>query len=155
MTDRHHGLSHASRAPARVRPHPGRETTQRDNHPTSPPPHGPPRLTPHADPATGALCWHVTVPGQEGHPITLPPQITITIHSTGPGILRCRADHHPELGMLAVDITLWPGDATRTGPLARLPACGQLSVRDTRITTRMGRTIRYLIPEFTPGQKVS
>jgi len=31
-----------------------------------------------------------------------------------------------------------------------LPASGTLSVRDVRITTRMGRTVRYLIPQFTP-----
>jgi hypothetical protein len=30
-----------------------------------------------------------------------------------------------------------------------LPAQGRISVRDVRLTTRMGRTVRYLIPAFT------
>jgi hypothetical protein len=34
-------------------------------------------------------------------------------------------------------------------PLTELPAQGRLSVRDVRVTTRMGRTVRYLIPAFT------
>jgi hypothetical protein len=32
---------------------------------------------------------------------------------------------------------------------AEFPALGRLSVRDVRLTTRMGRTVRYLIPAFT------
>jgi hypothetical protein len=30
-----------------------------------------------------------------------------------------------------------------------LPAQGRLSVREVRLTTRMGRTVRYLIPTLT------
>jgi hypothetical protein len=33
--------------------------------------------------------------------------------------------------------------------MTAFPAQGRLSVRDVRVTTRMGRTVRYLIPEFT------
>jgi hypothetical protein len=34
---------------------------------------------------------------------------------------------------------------------ADLPARGTLSARDVRVTTRVGRIVRYLIPEFTPS----
>jgi hypothetical protein len=36
---------------------------------------------------------------------------------------------------------------------AAWPAHGRLSVRAVLVTTRMGRVIRYLIPEFTTTRK--
>jgi hypothetical protein len=36
-------------------------------------------------------------------------------------------------------------------PQMALPAQGRLWVRDVRVTTRMSRTVRYLIPAFTPS----
>jgi len=44
----------------------------------------------------------------------------------------------------------WPVTTVLTCPLTALPAQGRLSVRDVRVITRMGRTVRYLIPAFTP-----
>ncbi len=35
-----------------------------------------------------------------------------------------------------------------------LPAQGRLSVREVRLTTRMGRTARYLIPAFTTPEPI-
>ena len=34
--------------------------------------------------------------------------------------------------------------------MTKLRSRGTLSVRDVRITTRMGRTVRYLVPQFAP-----
>jgi len=59
-------------------------------------------------------------------------------------MLRCRLGAAPELGVFGVAFAAPPEI-----PLAELPLPGQLSVRDVRVTTRMGRTVRYLIPEFT------
>jgi hypothetical protein len=36
-----------------------------------------------------------------------------------------------------------------------LPARGTLSVNDVRTTTRMGRTVRYLVPVFTLSGEIS
>jgi hypothetical protein len=40
----------------------------------------------------------------------------------------------------------WPTALVLRCPLTALPAHGQLSVRDVLLATRMGRTVRYLIP---------
>ncbi|MCW2931923.1 MAG: hypothetical protein JWM19_2885 [Actinomycetia bacterium] len=49
-------------------------------------------------------------------------------------------------------LTFHPWTAADVLPLTppELPAAGRLVIRDIRIATLMGRTIRYLIPAFTP-----
>jgi len=134
--------------------------------------HGPRdgRLTPRADPVTGALGWQVltvsrrtavavaTVSGTV-HPLgkgewqaRIPEKsITVTVTGADSGKLWCRLDSQPDSGVLTVTIKPWTIDTVLKCPVAALPAFGTLSVRDVRITTRMGRTVRYLVPEFIPA----
>jgi hypothetical protein len=43
----------------------------------------------------------------------------------------------------------WPVTLVLGCSLTVLLAQGRLLIRDVRLTTRMGRTVRYLIPTFT------
>jgi hypothetical protein len=52
---------------------------------------------------------------------------------------------------LTVIIAPWTPATVLKCPVTALPARGTLSVRDVRITTRMSRTVRYLVPQFTPS----
>ena len=137
------------------------------------PEHGPRdgRLTPRADPVTGALGWQAltvsrrtavavaTVSGGTVHPLgkgewqARIPEKTITVTVTGAdsGKLWCRLGSRPDSGVLTVTVKPWTIATVLKCPVTALPACGTLSVRDMRITTRMGRTVRYLVPEFTPS----
>jgi hypothetical protein len=135
--------------------------------------HGPRdgRLTPRADPDTGALGWQAltvsrrtavavaTVSGGTVHPLgkgewqaRIPEAaIAVLVTDADPGKLWCRLDSQPDSGLLTVAIRPWTIATVLKCPLSALPARGKLSVRDVRITTRMGRTVRYLIPQFTPS----
>jgi hypothetical protein len=62
--------------------------------------------------------------------------------------LWCLIGNLPDSCALAVTFTPWLPATVLKCPPEALPARGTLSVRDVRITTRMSRTIRYLIPEF-------
>jgi hypothetical protein len=128
------------------------------------------RLAPRADPVTGALGWQVltvsrraavAVAGDAGgtvHPLgkgewqARIPEKTITVTVTGadPVKLWCRIGSRPDSEILTVAVKPWTTGTILRCPVTALPAQGTLSVRDVRITTRMGRTIRYLVPEFTP-----
>jgi hypothetical protein len=63
--------------------------------------------------------------------------------------LRCRFSARPDLGDLVLAFAPWPAATILEGPVTALPAQGQLLVRDVRVTIRMGRTVRYLLPAFT------
>ena len=65
------------------------------------------------------------------------------------GVLRCHLSVQPSLGAFTLAFAPWPTTLVLRCPLTALPTPGQLSVRDVRLTTRMGRTVRYLIPAFT------
>jgi hypothetical protein len=65
------------------------------------------------------------------------------------GTLWCRLSVRPSLGVFTLALAPWPVPLVLRCPLTALPAQGRLSVRDVRLTTRMGRTVRYLIPAFT------
>jgi hypothetical protein len=139
------------------------------------PEHGPRdgRLIPWADLLTDALGWSVVTesrhlaatvaalsgrkarPHEEGQWQARIPETAITVLATGvgPGALWCRLASRPDSGILAVTIAPWTTATVLKCPVTALPACGTLSVRDLRITTRMGRTVRYLVPEFTPAQR--
>lgn len=65
--------------------------------------------------------------------------------------LRCRLSARPPLGVFTLTFAPWPAAIVLRCPLTALPAQGELSVRDVRVITRMGRTVRYLIPAFTPS----
>ena len=75
-----------------------------------------------------------------------------TTHSTpgaDAGSLRCHLSAAPAAGVLILTFAPWPPPLVVRSRLAALPAPGRLAVRDVRLTTRMGRTVRYLIPAFT------
>lgn len=135
--------------------------------------HGPRdgRLIPRADPVTGALGWQVltvsrrtavAIAGTSGgtvHPLgkgewqARIPETVIAITAAGAdcGRLWCRLAGRPDSGILTVSIAPWTTATVLKCPVTALPACGTLSVRDLRITTRMSRTVRYLVPEFIPA----
>jgi hypothetical protein len=127
-------------------------------------------LSPWADPVTGTPGWQITtgsrrlamvvatlVPGgtvrshEKGEWQARLPEavLTVTALSADTGVLRCSLSAQPSLGGFALSFTPWSAALVLGCPLTALPAQGQLSVRDVRLTTRMGRTVRYLIPVFT------
>ncbi len=72
----------------------------------------------------------------------------VVVTGADSGVLWCRLDTHPDSGVLTVAFAPWPATLVLKCPLTALPARGRLSVRDVRVTTRMDRTVRYLIPQF-------
>jgi hypothetical protein len=72
-----------------------------------------------------------------------------TVIGADVGALWCRLGVQPDSGVFVLFFAPWPAATVLRCPLTALPAQGQLSVRDMRVTTRMGRTVRYLVPEFT------
>lgn len=135
--------------------------------------HGPRdgRLTPRADPVTGMLGWQVltvsrrtavAVAGISGgivHPlgqgqwqVRIPETaLVVTVTGADSSTLWCRLASRPNSGVLTVAIAPWTIATVLKCPVTALPARGTLSVRDVRLTTRMGRTVRYLVPEFIPS----
>ena len=128
------------------------------------------RLSPWANPVTGAPGWQITtgsrrlalavatiVPGgtvrahqKSEWQARLPEAVlTVTALDANAGVLRCRLSAQPCPGAFALPFAPWPTTLVLRCPLTALPAQGQLSVRDVRLVTRMGRTVRYLIPAFT------
>jgi hypothetical protein len=119
----------------------------------------------------GALGWQaltvsrraaVTVAGITGgsvHPLgkgewqaRIPEKtIAVTVTAADPAKLWCRLAGSPDSGILTVAIAPWTIATVLKCSVAELPAPGTLSVRDVRVTTRMGRTVRYLVPEFIPS----
>jgi hypothetical protein len=123
-----------------------------------------------AAPVTGAPGWQITAPsrrlavavatiltGGTVHPhetgewqAQLPEAVlTVTVTGADNGTLWCRLSARPSLGIFTLTFAPWPAALVLRCPLTALPAQGRLSVRDVRLTTRMGRTVRYLIPAFT------
>jgi hypothetical protein len=84
--------------------------------------------------------WHARIPQ---------PVLTVVVIGVSADTLRCRLSTQPPPGVVALGFAPWPAATVLTCPVTALPAQGQLSVRDVRVTTRMGRTVRYLIPAFT------
>jgi len=127
------------------------------------------RLSPWAD-TTDTLGWHVTtwsrrlavavattIPGGTVHFRTkgewrarLPQTVLmVTLIAADTDTLWCRLDTQPDSGVYALAFSPWSAATVLKCPLTALPAQGRLSVRDVRVATRMGRTIRFLIPVFT------
>ena len=98
-----------------------------------------------------------TIPGATVHPhekgewqARIPQAVLmVVVIDAGAGALRCRLSAHPDSGVFALAFAPWPIATVLKCPPAALPAPGRLSVRDVRVITRMGRTVRYLVPEFT------
>jgi len=75
--------------------------------------------------------------------------LPVAVTGAGNGTPWCRLTARPSLGIFTLTFAPWPAAIVLRCPLTALPAQGRLSVRDVRLTTRMGRTVRYLIPAFT------
>jgi hypothetical protein len=129
------------------------------------------RLSPRADAATDAPGWQITTTSRR---LALAVAATVsggTAHSHAKGewqaripqavlmvvaidadadALWCRLGALPDSSVFVLVFAPWLAATVLKCPLTALPAPGRLSVRDVRVTTRMGRTVRYLIPAFTP-----
>jgi hypothetical protein len=129
-------------------------------------------LSPCAAPATGAPGWQITtrsrrlaaavaatITGGTVHPqekgewqARLPDAVLMVVALRADAdTLRCRLSAQPSLGVFALTFAPWPCTLVLRYPQTALPAQGRLWVRDVRVTTRMSRTVRYLIPAFTPS----
>jgi hypothetical protein len=129
------------------------------------------RLAPWTDPAGEALGWQVTTPSRPLAALiaeTVPagtisahekgewrlhiPQaaLAVTVKNADTVALNCTLSIHPYSEMFILAFAPWSAATVLKCPMTALPARGTLSVRDIRMTTRMGRTVRYLVPEFTP-----
>ena len=126
------------------------------------------RLSPWADPVTDAPGWQITTPsrrlavaatvsggivcsGEKAEWQARLPEAVLAVVAIGAdaGTLWCRLSAQPSLGLFTLTFAPWPTARVLRCPLTALPAHGRLSVYDVRLTTRMGRTVRYLVPAFT------
>ncbi len=127
------------------------------------------RLSPWSDPVAGATGWRVTTRSRRLAVAVAAAMSGATVHSHEKGwqarmpyavlmvvvidanadALRCQLSAHTDSGVFALAFAPWSAPTVLKCPLAALPVQGRLSVRDVRVITRMGRTVRYLIPEFT------
>jgi hypothetical protein len=130
------------------------------------------RLSPWADAAAGAPGWQITTRSRRLAAAVATTLSGRTAHCHGQGewqartphavlmvvviaadadALRCRLSAQPHYGVFVLAFAPWPVATVLKCPLATFPAQGQLSVRDVRVVTRMGRTVRYLVPAFAPS----
>ena len=128
------------------------------------------RLSPWADPVSGALGWQVLTASRclalamaggsgtvrshgdgEWHARIPEPALTVAVTSADDSALWCRPGNLPDSCALTVAFAPWTPATVLKCPVTALPARGTLSVRDVRMTTRMGRTVRYLVPQFMPS----
>ncbi|MFI6736311.1 hypothetical protein ACIBI9_25595 [Nonomuraea sp. NPDC050451] len=98
-------------------------------------------LSPRADAVIGVAGWQTRIPQAV---------LMIAVINADADALRCRLGTHPHPGVFALAFAPWPLATVLKCPPAALPTRGRLSVHDVRVTTRMGRTVRYLVPVFTP-----
>ncbi|GAA1630767.1 hypothetical protein GCM10009733_029430 [Nonomuraea maheshkhaliensis] len=78
--------------------------------------------------------------------------LTVMVVEADTETLWCRLDtQHSDSCLLALVYAPWSIATVLRCPTTALPRQGQLSMRDVRATTRMGRTVRYLVPVFTPA----
>jgi len=129
-------------------------------------------LSPWANPAAGTPGWQITTASrrlavavatalsgravrshEKGEWQVRIPRAVLVVVITGAddGGLPFRFAAQPDSGVFVLPFAPWPAATVLTCPLTALPAQGRLAVRDVLMTTRMGRTVRYLIPVFTPS----
>ena len=130
------------------------------------------RLSPWADAAADAPGWQITTRSRrlavaaaivltggtvhrhedgEWQARTPQPVIMVVVIAADADALRCHLSAQPHYGVFVLAFAPWPAPTVLKCPLATLPAQGQLSVRDVQVITRMGRTVRYLVPAFAPS----
>lgn len=143
--------------------------TARPAPPATPAPAPPASLTPAADPAAGPA-WDITTPSRhqaaaiaaaipgtttrragpgQWHARIPRPALAVTATATDAATLTVRLDDAPAAGVLTLTFHPWTAADVLPIPPPELPASGRLVTRDIRISTLMGRTVRYLIPAFT------
>jgi hypothetical protein len=66
----------------------------------------------------------------------------------------CTLNINPHPAEFNLAFAPWPAATVLKCAVTALPADGTLSVRDVRMTTRMGRIVRYLVPVFTPSEEI-
>jgi hypothetical protein len=130
----------------------------------------PARLAPWAEPVTDTLGWQATTTSrrlaaliaetfsgtisahQKGEWQVHIPQaaLTVTVMNADTAALQCTLTIYPHPEAFIVAFAPWAAATVLKCPLAALPVRGTLSVRDVRMTTRMGRIVRYLVPAFHP-----
>jgi hypothetical protein len=76
--------------------------------------------------------------------------LAVTVMNADTAALNCTLSIHPHPEVFILAFAPWPAATVLKCPVTALPAPGTLSVRDVRMTTRMGRIVRYLVPEFIP-----
>lgn len=129
------------------------------------------RLSPWADAATDAPGWQITTLSRRLAVAVATTVSSGTVHRHAKGewqaripqavlivvaidadadALWCRLSALPDSGVFDLAFSPWPAATVLKFPVSALPTPGRLSVQDVRVTTRMGRTVRYLIPAFTP-----
>jgi hypothetical protein len=125
------------------------------------------QLIPWINPVTGIPGWQITttsrhlavavasvIPGttinapQKGEWQARIPQsaVNATVTAASAGSLSCRIG---STGILDMGYAPWPASTVLQYAPQTLPAPGRLLVKEINITTRMGRSVRYLIPVFT------
>ena len=130
------------------------------------------RLSPWADAAADAPGWQITTRSHrlaaavattlsgrtarcreksEWHAHIPQAVLIVVVMDADADTLRCRLSAQPHYGVFVLAFAPWPVATVLNCPLAALPAQGRLSVRDVRVVTRMGRTVRYLVPAFAPS----
>src|SRR2546428_298254 len=78
-----------------------------------------------------------------GQPLDFPGGETPLLATRGDAdTLLCRLIIQADLGVFTLAFAPWPAALVLRCPLTALPAQRRLSVRDVRLTTRMGRTVR-------------
>ena len=127
-------------------------------------------LAPRAESVTDALGWQATTTSrrfaaliaettagtislrQKGEWEVHIPQavLAVTVMNADTAALQCALSIHPHPQIFILVFVPWPATTVLKFPLTSLPARGMLSARDVRMTTRMGRIVRYLIPEIKP-----
>jgi hypothetical protein len=131
----------------------------------------PGQLAPWAELVTGALGWQVTTPSRRLAALiaeTIPAGkisankkgewqvhiqqvvLAVTVINAGTAALQCMIDINPSSDVFTLIFAPWSTATVLKCSVTALPARGTLSVRDVRMTTRMGRIVRYLVPEFNP-----
>jgi hypothetical protein len=76
--------------------------------------------------------------------------LTVTVTNADTAALQCTLSIYPHPEAFILAFAPWSAATVLKCPLAALPVRGTLSVRDVRMTTRMGRIVRYLVPAFHP-----
>ena len=126
------------------------------------------RLAPWADPATEMPGWQLTTASREiaekfsaekmltneeseWMARVAQSDLTVTIVKADIAAFKCTLTVYPIPGQITLEFAPWPAAVVLKCSPADLPATGTLAARDVRVTTRMGRIVRYLIPEFTPA----